>query len=80
MEVLMVYTIATYSINLLFTVIIAVDDYKSNGLEISIENILFGLLFLIMSPMSVWIMIFYIIKSNLPEDFWSRPIIKFKKK
>lgn len=80
MEWLTVYTIETYIINLLFAVIITVNDYKSNSLVISIENILFGLLFLIMSPISVWIMLFYIIQSNLPEDFWSRPIIKLKKK
>ena len=80
MEGLIVYLIASYSINLLFAVIMTINDYKSNDLVVSIKNILFCLAFLLFSPISVWIMVFYIIKSNLPEDFWSLPIIKFKKK
>lgn len=80
MEILTWYLIAAYSINLFFAIIMTVNDYKSNGLEISVEHILFALVFLIMSPIAVWVMIFYIIMDNLPEDFWTRPIIKIKKK
>ena len=80
MEILTWYLIAAYSINLFFAIIMTVNDYKSNGLEISVENILFALVILIMSPIAVWVMIFYIIIDNLPEDFWTRPIIKIKKK
>ena len=80
MEILTWYLIAAYSINLFFAIIMTVNDYKSNGLEISVENILFALVILIMSPIAVWVMIFYIIMDNLPEDFWTRPIIKIKKK
>lgn len=80
MEVFVWYLIASYCINLLFVVILAVNDYKSIGLEMSIKDILSSLVVLIMSPISVWIMIFHIIQSTLPEDFWSRPIINFKKK
>ena len=80
MEILTWYLITAYSINLFFAIIMTVNNYKSNGLEISVENILFALVFLIMSPIAVWVMIFYIIMDNLPEDFWTRPIIKIKKK
>ena len=80
MEILTWYLIAAYSINLFFAIIMTVNDYKSNGLEISVENILFSLVILIMSAIAVWVMIFYIIMDNLPEDFWTRPIIKIKKK
>ena len=80
MEILTWYLIAAYSINLFFAVVMTVNDYKSNSLQMNLKDILFVLAFLIMSPISVWIMIFYIIQSNLPEDFWTRPIIKIKKK
>ena len=80
MEILTWYLIAAYSINLFFAVVMTVNDYKSNSLQMNLKDILFVLAFLIMSPISVWIMIFYIIQSNLPEDFWTRPIIKLKKK
>lgn len=80
MDLLGIYLALTYGINLLLCIIMTVNDYKAGRLFMNIGNILFASVFLLLSPVSVWIMLVFIVGINLPEDFWSRPIIKLKKK
>lgn len=57
-----------------------VNDYKAGRLVLNLGNILFASVFLLLSPVSVWIMLVFIVGINLPEDFWTRPIVNLKKK
>ena len=80
MEVFIWYLIASYLLTLMLAIVMAVNDYKSGNMNYSLSDIFKVLFVLVSAPITLWIMIFLIIKDNLPEDFWTRPIIKIKKK
>ena len=77
MEIFTWYLIASYLLTLTFSIVMAVNDYRSGNMDYSLSDVLFVLVF---APVTLWLIIFFIIKENLPEDFWTRPIIKIKKK
>ena len=77
MEIFTWYLIASYLLTLIFLIVMAVNDYRSCNMDYSLSDVLFVLVF---APVTLWLIIFFIIKENLPEDFWTRPIIKIKKK
>ena len=80
MEIFTPYLIASYLLTLMLIAIMTFNDYKSGELIFNLKeifNISFALIF---APITLWIMVKEIIKENLPEDFWTRPIIKIKKK
>ena len=80
MEIFTWYLIASYLITLMLAIVLSVNDYRSGNMNYSLSNITVILFVLAFAPITLWIMIFFIIKENLPEDFWTRPIIKIKKK
>jgi len=80
MEIFTWYLIASYLLTLTLSIVMAVNDYRSGNMNYSLSNITVILFVLAFAPITLWIMIFFIIKENLPEDFWTRPIIKIKKK
>ena len=80
MEIFTWYLIASYLITLMLAIVLSVNDYGSGNMNYSLSDITAILFVLAFTPITLWIMIFLIIKDNLPEDFWTRPIIKIKKK
>ena len=80
MEIFTLYLIASYILTLTLSIVISVNDYRSGNMNYSLSDITVILFVLAFAPVTLWIMIFVIIKDNLPEDFWTRPIIKIKKK
>lgn len=80
MEIFTWYLIASYLLTLMLSIVLSVNDYRSGNMNYSLLDITVILFVLAFAPITLWIMIFPIIKDNLPEDFWTRPIIKIKKK
>jgi len=80
MEIFTWYLIASYLITLMLAIVLSVNDYRSGNMNYSLSDITVILFVLAFSPITLWIMVKKIIKENLPEDFWTRPIIKIKKK
>ena len=80
MEIFTWYLIASYLLTLTLSIVMSVNDYRSGNMNYSLSDIFKALFVLVSAPITLWIMIFLIIKDNLPEDFWTRPIIKIKKK
>jgi multisubunit Na+/H+ antiporter MnhG subunit len=80
MEIFTWYLIASYLLTLTLSIVIAVNDYRLGNMNYSLSDITVILFVLAFSPITLWIMVKEIIKENLPEDFWTRPIIKIKKK
>ena len=80
MEIFTPYLIASYLLTLILSIVMAVNDYRSGNMNYSLSDITVILFVLAFSPITLWIMVKKIIKENLPEDFWTRPIIKIKKK
>jgi len=80
MEIFTWYLIASYLITLMLAIVLSVNDYRSGNMNYSLSDITVILFVLAFSPITLWIMVKKIIKKNLPEDFWTRPIIKIKKK
>ena len=80
MEIFTPYLIASYLLTLILSIVMAVNDYRSGNMNYSLSDIFKVLFVLVFAPVTLWLIIFFIIKGNLPEDFWTRPIIKIKKK
>ena len=80
MEIFTWYLIASYLLTLMLAIVLSVNDYRSGNMNYSLSDITVILFVLAFSPITLWIMVKKIIKENLPEDFWTRPIIKIKKK
>ncbi len=80
MEILFWYIIASYILTLILAIIMALDDYSSNKLNYSLSNIFTIISILVFAPITFWIVTSFIINKFLPKDFWTRPIIKIKKK
>lgn len=80
MEILTWYLIASYILTLILAIVMSVNDYRSGNMNYSLSNLTVIFFVLAFAPITLWLMIFFIIKQNLPEDFWTRPIIKIKKK
>ena len=80
MEIFTWYLIASYLLTLMLTIVLSVNDYRSGNMNYSLSDITVILFVLAFAPITLWIMVKKIIKENLPEDFWTRPIIKIKKK
>ena len=80
MEIFTPYLIASYLLTLTLSIVISVNDYRSGNMNYSLLDITVILFVLAFAPITLWIMVKKIIKENLPEDFWTRPIIKIKKK
>ena len=80
MEVFIWYLIESYLLTLMLAIVLSVNDYRSGNMNYSLSDITAISFALIFAPITLWLMIFLIIKDNLPEDFWTRPIIKIKKK
>ena len=80
MEIFTWYLIASYILTLMLAIVLSVNDYRSGNMNYSLSDITVILFVLAFSPITLWIMVKKIIKENLPEDFWTRPIIKIKKK
>ena len=80
MEIFTWYLIASYLITLMLAIVLSVNDYISGNINYSLSDIFKVLFVLVFAPVTLWLIIFFIIKENLPEDFWTRPIIKIKKK
>ena len=80
MEIFTWYLIVSYLLTLTLSIVLSVNDYISGNMNYSLSDITVILFVLVFSPITLWIMIFLIITENLPEDFWTRPIIKIKKK
>ena len=80
MEIFTLYLIASYLLTLMLAIVLSVNDYRSGNMNYSLSDITVILFVLAFAPVTLWLIIFFIIKENLPEDFWTRPIIKIKKK
>jgi uncharacterized membrane protein YqjE len=80
MEIFTWYLIASYLLTLTLSIVIAVNDYRLGNMNYSLSDITVILFVLAFAPITLWIMVKEIIEENLPEDFWTRPIIKIKKK
>ena len=80
MEIFTWYLIASYLLTLMLAIVLSVNDYRLGILDYSLSDIFKVLFVLIFAPVTLWMIIHLIIKQNLPEDFWTRPIIKIKKK
>ena len=80
MEIFTPYLIASYLLTLILSIVMAVNDYRSGNMNYSLSDITVILFVLAFAPITLWLINFFIIKENLPEDFWTRPIIKIKKK
>ena len=80
MEIFTLYLIASYLLTLTLSIVMSVNDYRSGNMNYSLSDIFKVLFVLVFAPVTLWLIIFFIIKENLPEDFWTRPIIKIKKK
>lgn len=80
MEIFTWYLIASYLLTLMLAIVLSVNDYRSGNMNYSLSDITVILFVLAFAPITLWIMVKKIIKENLPEDFWTRPIIKIKKK
>ena len=80
MEIFTWYLIESYLLTLMLAIVLSVNDYRSGNMNYSLSDITAILFVLAFAPITLWLMIFIIIKDNLPEDFWTRPIIKIKKK
>ena len=80
MEIFTLYLIASYLLTLTLSIVMSVNDYRSGNMNYSLLNLTVILFVLAFAPITLWLIIFFIIKENLPEDFWTRPIIKIKKK
>ena len=80
MEIFTWYLIASYLLTLMLAIVLSVNDYRSGNMNYSLSDITAILFVLAFAPITLWIMVKKIIKENLPEDFWTRPIIKIKKK
>jgi hypothetical protein len=80
MEIFTWYLIASYLLTLTLSIVMSVNDYRSGNMNYSLLNLTVILFALAFAPITLWLIIFFIIKENLPEDFWTRPIIKIKKK
>lgn len=80
MEIFTLYLIASYLLTLMLAIVLSVNDYRSGNMNYSLSDITVILFVLAFAPITLWIMVKKIIKENLPEDFWTRPIIKIKKK
>ena len=80
MEIFTWYLIESYLLTLMLAIVLSVNDYRSGNMNYSLSDITVILFVLAFAPITLWIMVKEIIKENLPEDFWTRPIIKIKKK
>ena len=80
MEIFTLYLIASYLLTLMLAIVLSVNDYRLGNMNYSLSDITVILFVLAFAPITLWIMVKKIIKENLPEDFWTRPIIKIKKK
>ena len=80
MEIFTLYLIASYLLTLMLAIVLSVNDYRSGNMNYSLSDITVILFVLAFAPITLWIMVKKIIKENLPEDFWTRQIIKIKKK